>query len=50
MRIEIKTPKPVRDRDMKALYLINLAMKLSTPRMRKANARFVLDKYGIKVS
>lgn len=49
MRIQIKTKKPVRDKDMKALCLIQEAMKISTPRMRKANARFVLSKYGMDV-
>lgn len=51
MRIEIKTGgKPVKDKDIKALYLIREAMRISTPRMREANAKFALDKYGITVT
>lgn len=49
MRIEIKTNGPVKDNDVKALYLINEAMKISTPRMRKANLKFVADKHKIVV-
>ncbi len=39
------------DQDIKAIYLINEAMRISTPRMRKENLRFVLSspKYKIKV-
>jgi hypothetical protein len=45
MRIEIKTKSPVKDNDIKALYLIQKAMELSSDRMRKANLNFVLSKY-----
>jgi hypothetical protein len=48
MRIEIKTKTPAKDPDIKALYLLEEAMKVSTPRMRKANIQFVLSKWGIK--
>lgn len=41
MRIEIKTKTPVRDNDIKALYLLKLALELSTPRMLEANLKFV---------
>lgn len=39
------------DPDLKAVFLISMAMKMSTPRMRKENLRFVLSspKYKIKV-
>lgn len=40
MRIEIKTNGPIRDNDIKALYLIREAMKISTPRMLEANLKF----------
>ena len=44
MRIEIKTAAPVRDDDVRALYLIKKAMEISTPRMRQANLDFVLNR------
>lgn len=39
------------DPDIKAIYLISEAMRISTPRMRKQNLRFVLSrpKYKIQV-
>lgn len=40
----------ITDPDIKAIYLIQEAMKISTPRMRKENLRFVLSKYKIKVN
>jgi hypothetical protein len=49
MRVEIKTNGPVKDNDIKALYLIEQAMKISSPRMRKANIEFVASKYKIYV-
>ncbi len=49
MRVEIKTKGKVKDRDIKALYLINEAMKLSSERMRKANLKFVAEKYGFLI-
>lgn len=49
MRIDIKTKGKVKDPDIKALYLISEAMKISSPRMRKVNAKFVLAKYGMIV-
>lgn len=45
MRIEIKTKHAVKDNNIKALYLIEEAMKISTPRMRKANIEFVRSKW-----
>lgn len=42
MRVEIKTNTPVRDNDVKALYLIREAIRISTPRMLKANFEFAL--------
>lgn len=49
MRIEIKTNGPVKDNDIKALYLIEQAMKLSSAHMRGANMQFVASRYGMKV-
>jgi hypothetical protein len=48
MRIEIKTKSPVKDTDVKALYLLNEAMHLSSDKMRQANLDFVKSKYGLK--
>jgi hypothetical protein len=39
----------ITDPDIKAIYLISEAMKISTPRMRKANLEFVLSKYKLFV-
>lgn len=49
MRVDIKTEKPVKDKDLKALYLIDEAMKISTPRMKKANLKFIAEKHGITI-
>ena len=40
MRIDIKTKTPVKDNDIKALYLIREALRISTPRMIAANLEF----------
>lgn len=48
MRIEIKTNGKVKDPDIKALYLLQEAMKLSTDRMRKANIDFIISKWKLK--
>jgi len=39
------------DPDIKAIHLISEAMRISTPRMRRANLEFVLSskKYNIKL-
>lgn len=41
----------VTDNDIKAILLIHYAMVISTPRMRKMNLEFVLNrpKYGLEV-
>lgn len=43
--------KEVTDNDIKAILLIHYAMVISTPRMRKMNLEFVLNrpKYGLIV-
>ncbi len=50
MRIDIKTKGRIKDNDIKALYLINEAMKLSSDKMRKANLKFVASKYKMVVA
>lgn len=50
MRIEIKTNGPVKDPDIRALYLLDHALKISTDRMIRANLRFVVDKYEKKIN
>jgi hypothetical protein len=47
MRIEIKTNGQVKDNDIKALYLLQEAMKLSSDRMRKANMDFIKSKWRL---
>lgn len=50
MRIEIKTGgKPIKDRDIRALYVLDYAMQLSTDRMLNANLQFVISKYQKKM-
>ncbi len=39
----------ITDPDIKAIYLLVEAMRISTPRMRRENLKFVLDRYGIKL-
>jgi hypothetical protein len=45
MRVEIKTNGPVKDNDVKALYLLQKALEISTARMRKHNLNFIIDKW-----
>jgi hypothetical protein len=40
MRVDIKTNVRVKDNDIRALYLICEAMKISSPHIRKANLEF----------
>jgi hypothetical protein len=47
MRIDIKTKGKVKDNDIKALYLIEKAIQISSPRMRKANIEFIKSKYNL---
>lgn len=44
MRIEIKTETSIKDPDIRACYLIAHAMKIATPRMRRENLNFVLNR------
>lgn len=50
MRIQIKTKKPIKDEDLRAIYLLSEAFKISTPRMLPHNLNFILGRYGLKVS
>jgi hypothetical protein len=50
MRIEIKTKTPVKDNDIKALYLIQEAMRISSPHMKEANLKLVAEKNGIWIN
>lgn len=47
MRVDIKTNGPVKDNDVKALYLLEEAMKLSSDKMRSANIKFIISKWKI---
>ena len=46
MRVNIKTRGQVKDFDIKALYLLDYALKLSTKKMVRANLRFAIEKYN----
>jgi hypothetical protein len=45
MRIEIKTKGPVKDNDIKALYLIRKALEISSPHMVDANVKFSIESF-----
>lgn len=49
MRLNIKTKTPVKDKDIKALYILQHAMEISTDRMRQANLQYIADKWGFMV-
>jgi len=51
MRLDIKVNgKPITDRDIRALYAINHALKvLSTPRMMIHNLAWFADELGLKL-
>jgi len=46
MRIDIKTNGPVKDPDIKALYLLKKALEISTPRMVQANLKFAIESFN----
>lgn len=49
MRVNIKTgDKPIKDPDIKAFYLLQHAMEISTDKMRKANIELILSKWNLK--
>jgi hypothetical protein len=45
MRIDIKTKSPVKDNDIKALYLIRKALEISSPHMIDANVKFSIESF-----
>ena len=49
MRIEIKTNKPVKDNEMKGMYLISHAFRLIPPRMIKPTLDFWAGHFGFNV-
>lgn len=49
MRIDIKTNGKVKDPDLRALYLLNHAMQISTDKMAKANLDFIISKWNKKL-
>jgi hypothetical protein len=50
MRITIKTPMRVSDRDVRALYILIYALdSSSSERMKSANLQYVADRMGYKV-
>lgn len=48
MRVNIKTKGQIKDNDVKALYLLQKAMELSSDRMRVANLKFIISKWTLK--
>ena len=48
MRVDIKTNGPVKDNDIKALYLLREALRISTPRMVEANLKFAIESFKSK--
>lgn len=49
MRVNIKTNGPVKDNDIRALYLINEAMRISSERMRAVNIRTIAAKFKVPI-
>ena len=50
MRIEIKTGGlPIKDKDIKVLYILDYAMQISSDRMLKANLKFAISKWKKKI-
>lgn len=50
MRIEIPTGgKAVKDPDIKALYLLDKALQMSTDKMIAANLRFIMSKHKKRI-
>lgn len=50
MRINIDTKgKPLRDADVRALYILLYALDTSTPKMKIANLRYLADRFGYDI-
>lgn len=50
MRVQIKTKLKSKDRDIRAMLVLNKGIEMSTPRMVEPNVRFVLERLGWAVS
>jgi len=48
MRIDINTNGPVKDPDVKAIYLLKKALEISTPRMVDVNLKFAIESFKSK--
>lgn len=49
MRINIKTKKPLKDKEIKALYIISYAIGLISKDMVKPTLEFFADKIGYRL-
>ena len=49
MRINIKTTKPVKDKELKAMYIIGYALGLVSKRMIEPTLSFFAGEYGYKL-
>lgn len=49
MRIQIKTTNPIKDGDVKALFIIGYALSLCKERMIIPTLQFFADRYGYRV-
>ena len=49
MRIEIKTKTPVKDKDIKAMYVIAYAFSLLEKRMIKPTLEYFADYFGYRI-
>ncbi len=50
MRINIPTNgKPIKDPDVRAIFILDYAMRISTDKMLKANLEFAVSKWKKKI-
>lgn len=49
MRIQIRTNKPIKDKDILALYMISAALEPCSTRMKIATLQFFADKLGMRI-
>jgi hypothetical protein len=49
MRINIKTKKPIKDKEIKALFIIGYALELISPRMIRPTLEFFVSHFGYKL-
>jgi len=50
MRINIKTKVKIKDREIRALYIIGYAFEMISPRMIKPTLEFFASHFGYKIS